>query len=131
MLLSYLKSLPSNLSNSKVWCKNQNTSPYSGQTLSRLFMDGREQKSRLIFKICHVYSKIIRLGTVIPYLKKIQKIYELCGIPLEFWRVYIFHQKSVTFDIICPFLGWSLKAMLSHMKSALSNFSDCNLFVKG
>ena len=63
MLLSYLKSFPSNLSNSKVWCKNQNTSLYSGQTLSRLFMDGREQKGRLIFKICHVYSKIIRLGS--------------------------------------------------------------------
>ena len=27
-------------------------------------------------KICHVYPTIMKLGTVIPYLKKIQKIYE-------------------------------------------------------
>ena len=27
-------------------------------------------------KICHTYSKMIKLDTVIGYLKKIQKIYE-------------------------------------------------------
>ena len=27
-------------------------------------------------KICHTYPTIMKLGTVIPYLKKIQKIYE-------------------------------------------------------
>ena len=27
-------------------------------------------------KICHTYPKIMKLGTVIPYLKKIQKIHE-------------------------------------------------------
>ena len=26
-------------------------------------------------KICHTYSKMMKLGVVIPYLKKIQKIY--------------------------------------------------------
>ena len=27
-------------------------------------------------KICHTYPAIIKLGTVIPYLKRIQKIYK-------------------------------------------------------
>ena len=27
-------------------------------------------------KICHTYPAMMKLGTVIPYLKKIQKIYE-------------------------------------------------------
>ena len=27
-------------------------------------------------KICHTYPTMIKLGTVIPYLKEIQKIYE-------------------------------------------------------
>ena len=35
-------------------------------------------------KICHRYSSMMKLGTVIPYLKKIQKIYESCDTPLEF-----------------------------------------------
>ena len=28
-------------------------------------------------KICHTYPAVMKLGTVIPYLKKIQKIFEL------------------------------------------------------
>ena len=35
-----------------------------------------EGKSPHIPKICHTYPKMMRLGTVLPYLKKIQKIYE-------------------------------------------------------
>ena len=35
-------------------------------------------------KICHTYPTMMKLGIVIPYLKKIQKIYELCDTPLEF-----------------------------------------------
>ena len=34
-------------------------------------------------KIYHTYSTMMKLGTVIPYLKKIQKIYESCDTPLE------------------------------------------------
>ena len=33
-------------------------------------------------KICHTYPKMMKLGTVIPYLKKIQKIYESHDTPL-------------------------------------------------
>ena len=35
-------------------------------------------------KICHTYPTMMKLGTVTPYLKKIQKIYESRDTPLEF-----------------------------------------------
>ena len=35
-------------------------------------------------KICHTYPTMMKLGTVIPYPKKIQKIYESRDKPLEF-----------------------------------------------
>ena len=41
------------------------------------------QKSPLP-KFSHTYPTIMKLGTVIPYLKKIQKIYESHVTPLEF-----------------------------------------------
>ena len=42
-------------------------------------------------KICHTYSTIMKLGIVIPYLKKIQKIYESRDTPLEFcWHQHFF-----------------------------------------
>ena len=34
-------------------------------------------------KICHRYPAMMKLGTVIPYLKKIQKIYESRDAALE------------------------------------------------
>ena len=35
-------------------------------------------------KICHTYPTMMKRGTVIPYPKKIQKIYESRDTPLEF-----------------------------------------------
>ena len=35
-------------------------------------------------KICHTYPTMMKLDTVIPYPKKIQKIYESRDTPLEF-----------------------------------------------
>ena len=35
-------------------------------------------------KICHTYPIIMKLGTVIPYLKAIEKIYESRDTPPEF-----------------------------------------------
>ena len=35
-------------------------------------------------KICHTYPAMIKLGTVIPYPKKIQRKYKSRDIPLEF-----------------------------------------------
>ena len=36
-------------------------------------------------KICHTYPTMMKFGTVIPYLKKIQKIHKLRDMALEFW----------------------------------------------
>ena len=35
-------------------------------------------------KICYTYPTMMKLGTVIPYLKKMQKIYKSSDTPLEF-----------------------------------------------
>ena len=35
-------------------------------------------------KICHTYPTIMKLGTVIPYLRKIQKMYKSGDTPLGF-----------------------------------------------
>ena len=35
-------------------------------------------------KICHIYPTMMKLGTLIPYLKKIQKIYKSRDTSLEF-----------------------------------------------
>ena len=43
-------------------------------------------------KICHTYPTMMKLGTVTPYLKKIQKIYKSRDTPLEFCR----HQQFFT-----------------------------------
>ena len=43
-----------------------------------------EQKGPPIPNICHTYPTKMKLGTVIPYLKKIQKIYESRDTLLEF-----------------------------------------------
>ena len=42
-------------------------------------------------KICHTYPTMIKFGTVIPYLEKIEKIYESRDTPREFrWHQYFF-----------------------------------------
>ena len=61
-----------------------NCEPYSGWAFSGLLKDGRGQKAPPLPKICHTYPTVIKLGTVIPYLKKIQKIYESRDTPPDF-----------------------------------------------
>ena len=48
-----------------------------------LLTDGGTKKASLP-KICHIYPAMIKLSTGIPYLKKIQKMYESRDIPLDF-----------------------------------------------
>ena len=43
-----------------------------------------EAKRPPLPKICRTYPTMMKLGTVISYLKKIQKLYESRDIPLEF-----------------------------------------------
>ena len=40
---------------------------------------GGGAKSPPLPKICHTYPTMMKLGSVIPYLKKIRKIYKSCN----------------------------------------------------
>ena len=46
-------------------------------------------------KICHTYPTMMKLSTIIPYLKKIQNIYESHDTPLEFcWHQHFFTRNQ-------------------------------------
>ena len=45
---------------------------------------GGGQKAPPFPKICHTYPTMMKLDTIIPYTKKIQKIYESRDAPVEF-----------------------------------------------
>ena len=58
-------------------------------TLFRMGFFGAAQgwgrpKGTPLSKICHTYPRRMKLGTVIPYLKKIKKIFESRDTPPEF-----------------------------------------------
>ena len=57
---------------------------------------GGEQKGPPLPNICHTYPTMIKLGKIIPYLMKIQEIYESRDTPLT---SPFFHQKSAIFFI--------------------------------
>ena len=46
-------------------------------------MEGAAKRTSLP-KICHTYPAMMKFGAIIPYLKKIQKIYESRNTRLEF-----------------------------------------------
>ena len=49
-------------------------------------------------KICHTYSTMMKRGTVVAYLKKIQKTYELRDTTLEFcWHQQFFAGNQQNF----------------------------------
>ena len=46
-------------------------------------------------KICDIYPTIMKLGAVIPYLRKIQKVYQSRDTPLEFcWHQHFFTRNQ-------------------------------------
>ena len=52
---------------------------------------GEGPKRPSLPKICHTYPAMMKLGTVIPYPKKIQKIYESRDAPLDLcWHQHFF-----------------------------------------
>ena len=85
-----------------LWCFFNNSSfsiKRHTLTLFRMGFSGAtygygEQKAPLP-KICHTYPTIMKLGTVIPYLKKFQKLYESRDTPLEFcWHQHFFTRNQ-------------------------------------
>ena len=53
-------------------------------TLFTMDIFGAAQKGPPLAKICHTYPTMMKLGTIMPYIKKIQKMYESREIPLTF-----------------------------------------------
>ena len=72
--------------------------PYSGWAFSGLLKDGGSQKGIPLPKICLTYPTVMKLGTVIPYLKKIQRVYE--PRPLNFADISIFSPEISKFCYI-------------------------------
>ena len=62
-------------------------------------LHGRGEGEIPLPKICHTFPAMIKPGTVISYLKKIQKIYESRGTPLSSADINIFHWKSANFAV--------------------------------
>ena len=65
---------------------------YIGSTLFRMGIFGAahawwggDKKPPPVLKICHTYPTMMNLGTVIPYIKNILKIYESRDIPPDFY----------------------------------------------
>ena len=104
-----------------------------------------------IYKICHTYPKMMKLGTIIPYPKKIQKIYESCGICLEFsshqhfftrhQQILLYHemQIEIVFWFIFPiyfnfssvFIDCSknmVKILIMSARVATANFPKIKIF---
>ena len=107
---AWLLSMSENKYNSRcVWT----VMSYSGWAFSGLVTvagRGVGGKKAPLPKICHRYPTMMKIGTVIPYLKNIQNIYESRDTTLDFcWYQYFFHWKSASFvisrntDIYCIF----------------------------
>ena len=60
---------------------------------------GVRVKKVFLTKICYTCPVTIKPGTVIPYLRKIQKIYESRDTPLSSADISIFHPKSANFAV--------------------------------
>ena len=57
----------------------------------------REGKKALVPKICHTYPTMMKPGKIIPYVKKIRKIYKPCDTPFEFYLHQHFFNRNQQF----------------------------------
>ena len=77
-------------------------------------------------KICHTYPTTIKLGTAIPYRKKIQKLYESHDRPLEFcWCQHFFtgnHQILLYQEIQIQIAFWYIISIYFNISWV---FIDC------
>ena len=68
----------------RIWCVISLNPIQDGHFRGCLRIGG-EAKRAPVPLICHIYPTMLKLDTVIPYLKKIQKIYQSLDTPLDFW----------------------------------------------
>ena len=71
-----------------------------GLLLFRMGFFGAPQKAHLLPKICHRYSTVMKLSTVICYLRKIQMIYKSLTHPLSSADISIFSPEIRKFCYI-------------------------------
>ena len=74
-------------------------SPYSGWPFLGLLTDGGGKKAPHP-KICHTYLTMMKLATDIPYLRKIQRIYESRDTPFSSADIIIFSSEIGKFCYI-------------------------------
>ena len=73
---------------------------------------GGGQKGSLFPTICHTYPTMMKLSTVIPFLKKIQKLYESRDTPLDFFTE---NQQILLYqEIHIPYWGKKVGEKFSH-----------------
>ena len=58
------------------------------------WMGGEGGQKGALLKTCQTYPTMTKLGTVVPYLKKIQNICQSRDIPLEFFRHQYFFTRN-------------------------------------
>ena len=73
---------------------------FRGWAFSGMLTDGGGAKRPPISKICHTYPTMMKLATVIPYPKRIQKIYESRDTPTDVSDVSIFSPQISKFCYI-------------------------------
>ena len=81
----YLHRVSESIYNLMIFCNILFFCSYSERDFLGLLTDGgRGSQNRPLPKFCHTYPTVIKLGTVISYLKKIQKTYKSCDTPNKF-----------------------------------------------
>ena len=64
-------------------------------TVFRMGLFGAAHIWEGLFKVCHTYLILMKIGTVIPYLKNIWKIHKSRDKPLEFcWHKHFFSENQ-------------------------------------
>ena len=66
------------------FCGNNNLNPVQDGLSRGCSQIGRAKSPLPLPKICHTYPTVMKLGTIMAYPKKIQKIYELRDTHLQF-----------------------------------------------
>ena len=77
---------------------------------------GRVGKKATLPEICHTHPTMMKLGTVILYQKKIQKIYESRDTPLDFYWYQHLEWSWFKFNNLALALGTNLKFSTSLSK---------------
>ena len=80
-------------------------------------------------KICQINPTMIKLGTVIPYLKKFQKLYESRETPLEFcWHQHFLSAKMATPGLLKIKIFW--KSLWRHNFCPQRHQHNCITWLK-